>query len=72
MQAEKFDKFRNQQLEQSKPLGPPNNTNGQPIQSESQEVLNSSDKSYMSGGSSSESEFFSESMRINPPMLANY
>lgn len=77
--AEEFDEARDQQLKQ-KPLEPPKGTVKQQIQStvrqqtpaKPQEVLNSSDKSYMSGGSSSESEFFSESMRINPPMLANY
>ncbi len=44
----------------------------QPTPTKPQEVLNSSDKSYMSGGSSSESDFFSESLNVNPPMLANY
>ena len=70
--AEEFDEARNQQLKQSKPLVTPNSTVGQSKQPVSQEVLNSSDKSYMSGGSSSELGFFSESLNVNPPMLTNY
>lgn len=70
--AEEFDEARDQQLKHQTPLEPPKSTVKQPTPAKPQEVLNSSDKSYMSGGSSSDSDFFSESLNVNPPMLANY